>query len=70
MKQFCAECGRQLAPLPLGQFARCCHGWGYWAPVKPPDNYKLPKHDGYYLYINPLKWPKGIGPAKPHGGDH
>ena len=57
IKQFCAECGKENIPNSNGSRNKCCNGIGYWVNLDPP--YKLHKRNGYWLYINQLKWPKG-----------
>ena len=65
VKQFCAECGKEMGQTDYGAWLRCCGGLGYWANVEPMDRIRVPRSGQFFLYINHDKWPKGKKIVRP-----
>ena len=69
---WCAECGQLMPPLDYGGYAKCCNGLGYWtkqAPLSRDIWWPVVQNKGLYLYRNEDKWPAGLLPVVPEGGE-
>lgn len=57
MNQWCAVCGKKLAPIHETAYRQCCGGLGYWSPVAPEKNWPLrfDRVTKRYFYPGP-KW--------------